>query len=460
MTFLISALAIVVLVFWFKTPWANLLAWTAALSVQYELGPDFRLALSDLFVPSLALSLLIWRKKAEKKEPRQRSSLPTLILVFAVVFVVLGDLMALLNLHSIPQWTWLNKDIGLLDLMVCFFAIVHLVNTREKLQAIVRALVLSATALNVLALAGGVARYFLGIPNMMMYSETSMRLVGFMVNPSAYGGFLICVLFIQLSLLLDGSPMLPLPRWLQYMNAGLLGVACLMTLSRSAFLGLAAGFVILMGFYRVKAAIWFSSFVLVAVLTIGAAAVYWGNFAREMAADFETLAFSETTMYTRMNIDKAAMSLLSKDPTNAVTGVGVGTFLARAQEMVGYPYIIHDEFVWLLVETGILGLGLFLGIAWRSLRNCVRVWRGRASDSSIAVGLACGLVGTLAWMMATEGLWHRHVWLLFGLSEVCCRLQVQPRHFVNRPCNACRLVNLNVRDSRILAIENNCRTSH
>lgn len=404
-----------------RSPWIGLLGWIAALSIQYEAFPDFRLALSDLFLPALTLTLLFGQIAGGGKKLEKRSSLSALILVFGAIFVTLGNVMAFLNLGTIPRWTWLNKDVGLLDLTLCFFAILKLVDTREKLCTVVRVLVLSASALNVLALAGGVARYLLGIPNMMMYSGADMRLAGFMVNPSAYGGFLICVLLIQLAILFGDDPVLPIPRRLQYINAGLLGMACLMTISRSAILGLLAGFVVLMRFYRLKAAIGLLCFVLVAGLTIGAV-LHWGNFAGDMAEDFGILAFNETTVDIRMDVNQAAMDLLSKEPTNALIGVGVGTFLVRSEELVGDQFIIHNEFIWLLVETGILGLGLFVGIAWKSLRNCVRVWRARTSDSPIAAGLACSIFGTLVWMMGTEGLWHRHVWLLFGLSEVCYRL--------------------------------------
>ncbi len=414
------------LMVWLRGPWKSLMGWVAALSIQYELLPDFRLALSDLFVPTLALTLFFTEAKAEEKAWQKRSSLPTLILIFAALFIILGNTVAYFKLGTIPRWAWLNKDIGLLDLMICFFAITHLVNTREKMNTSIKVLVLSGSALNVLALVGGIARYFLGIPNMMMYASTSMRLAGFMVNPSAYGGFIMCVLMIQLALLLGESPLLPLPRWAQSVNAALLGVACLMTISRSSILGLLSGLLILIAFYRVKAAVRLTSFALLTLLTVGAVA-YWRGFSPDVADEFWLQMFSETNVVDRIDMNKAAIDMLFESPTNPITGIGVGTFLARSEHKLDYPYIIHNDFLWLLVETGVLGLGLFGAIVLKSLQNCVSVARARSADSPIAVGVTCSIVGTLIWMMGTEGLWHRHVWFLLGFSEICYRLHMKAK---------------------------------
>ena len=111
------------LMIWLRSPWKSLLAWVAVLSIQYEASSEFRLALSDLFVPTLALTLMFAKTKTEDKAWQRRSSLAALILIFATVFILLGSIVAYLNLGTIPRWAWLNKDIGLLDLMICFFAI-------------------------------------------------------------------------------------------------------------------------------------------------------------------------------------------------------------------------------------------------------------------------------------------------------------------------------------------------
>jgi hypothetical protein len=422
----VIVLGLVGLIFWLKSPWISLLGWVSALSIQVEVLPDFRLALSDLFVPTLALTLLLGNMKTGEKTWQKRSSLSALILTFATVFIVLGTTVTYFELGTVPRWAWLNKDIGLLDLMICFFAITQIVDTREKMHTIVKTLVLSGSLLNILALLGGIARYFFGIPNLMMYADNTLRLAGFLVNPSAYGGFISCILLIQLALLFGELTLLPLPRWTQGLNVGLLGVGCLLTISRSALLGLLGGLLVLLAFYRLKAMVRLVSLALLTVLMIGAV-THWVEFSPEVADGFWDLAFNEATVDERTEINRVAIDMLFEKPTNMLTGTGVGTFLVRADHRLYEPTIIHNEFLWLLVETGVLGVCLFGAIVVRSLRNCVRVVRDRSADSVIAVGAACSIVGILVWMLATEGLWYRHVWLLLALTEVCYRLHMESK---------------------------------
>jgi O-antigen ligase len=253
-----------------------------------------------------------------------------------------------------------------------------------------------------------------------------------MVNPSSYGGFLLCILLFQLALLFGKSTLLPLPRWAQGVNVAILSLATLMTISRSAMLGIVSGLLVLVAFYRMNATIRIASFTLLITLAIGAV-TYWRGFSPDVAADFWYMVFSETGIEDRMDINGAAMDMLRARPANALTGIGVGTFFVQSEHRFDSPYIIHNEYIWLLVETGIVGLCLFGGIVLRSLQNCVRVSRSGSGDSPIAVGVACGLVGTLAWMLGTEGLWHRHVWLLLALSELCYRLHKKDRLSTRSP---------------------------
>jgi O-antigen ligase len=419
-------LALVGIAFWLKSPWFSLLGWVAALSIQYEILPDFRLALSDLFVPSLALTLLFTTTKNGEETRGQRSPLPALIVVFATVFLILGNTMAYFNLGTIPRWTWANKDIGLLDVMICFFAITRLVDRREKLHSIVRVLVLSGSVLNIFALVGGFARYFFGIPNVMMYDTATLRLAGLMVNPNAYGGFILCVLLVQVALLFGKSTLLRLPKWAQRLNVALLSVASLMTISRSSLLGLAGGLLALVIFYRAKATVWLVSLALAVVLTIVVVA-YWPGFSPDVADDFWNLAFSGTTLGDRMDANKVALDMLLERPTNPITGIGVGTFLARSEQKLESELIIHNEFLWLLAETGILGLCLFCAMIVRSVRNCLDGARSRCAESPIAVGVICSIVCMVVWMQGAEGLGQRHLWLLLGLSEVSYRLHGKTR---------------------------------
>src|SRR5260370_5897063 len=210
----ICAVAGVALLAWMKCPRRSMYGWIVFLSVQLNyriVFSDFRPALSDLFGPSLAIGALSYLAPKAASRHASASVLSTLVLGFAAVFLMVGNLVVFVELVTLHQWTWLNKDIGLIDLIVCYFALLHLLDTREKLHAAVRVFVLSGSLINLLAITGGIARYAFGISNMMMRDSTSTRLVGFMINPGAYGGFAPLLLLVHVSLPPGGSraPRLP-----------------------------------------------------------------------------------------------------------------------------------------------------------------------------------------------------------------------------------------------------------
>jgi len=416
----------VLAVYWLyslASPWRSLIGWVVALSVQLNVSwiPDFRPAVSDLFVPALAMGVLLEAAHRPRRSQVADGGLGRAVLLFTALFLVVGNVVTLIRLGFIPRWTLLNKDAGLIDLVVCFFCIVRLLDSRERLHAMIRVFVLSGSALNVIALVGGVAGYVFGVPNMMMRDNWTLRLVGYMINPGSYGGFVLCVLMMQLALFLGGSKILPLSRWVQVLNIALLSVAAMITLSRSTTLGVTAGMIAMLYFYRIRAGMRLVALGLLAFIGF-VAIVNWYAASHEITAAFWGNMFSTRTLLERVNANEVGLGMVLDNPILVITGTGIGSFLVYAQETLGAPLIIHNDYVWMLVEGGIWGIGCFLLIIVTSLRSCLRVARFVVAESPVAIGVACALIGTLVWMLGTEGLWHRHVWFLLALSEVCFRV--------------------------------------
>src|SRR5260370_37606870 len=122
----ICAVAGVALWAWLKGSWRSMYGWIAFLSVQLNyriVFSDFRPAFSDLFVPSLAIGALFYLARKGASRHASTSVLSTLVLGFAAEFLMVGNLVGFVQLGTLPQWTWLNKDIGLIDLIVCYFSL-------------------------------------------------------------------------------------------------------------------------------------------------------------------------------------------------------------------------------------------------------------------------------------------------------------------------------------------------
>jgi glycosyltransferase involved in cell wall biosynthesis len=103
--------------------------------------------------------------------------------------------------------------------------------------------------------------------------------------------------------------------------------------------------------------------------------------------------------------------------TRPVAGIGLGRFLAESPRWFGQPYQIHNTFIWLLVETGLIGalwFSLFLLLVgdefFVAARSAERRWW--------SVGLAAAFASALGFMVGNEGLYQRHLWLVVAAAGV------------------------------------------
>jgi hypothetical protein len=347
------------------------------------------------------------------------------LMAFGILFLTLGNFVAYQNTGALTSWTLGNKDSGLVILLLSYIIGVRLVNTRARLYRVVEVFVVSGFVINVCAVIGGVLRYTFGIANDMVRVGSSLRLCGLMINPSSYGGWLLCVMSLQAALLIEGSTgIVRMPRTLQWINLVLAVVGIVMTTSRSSYIGCLPAMLAIMYFGRPRK--------MVAVLLVGACAlglvgmiVSNSNQAR-ISNDLDSLVNNQTTINERFESNQRALDMLAESPVNIVTGIGIGTFLVRFESRSRVPLIIHNTFLWILVELGAGGLLVLLCILGAAVRNCLRVARWRGPERGIAVGVCCALVGTMFWFLGTEGLWHRHVWFLFILSEAALRVCSRP----------------------------------
>ena len=101
----------------------------------------------------------------------------------------------------------------------------------------------------------------------------------------------------------------------------------------------------------------------------------------------------------------------------AAFGIGVGTFFATSAVFFGVPLIIHNTFVWFLVEMGPLGL---IAVAWIWVlvsRNLWLVCRSRDWRAPAGIGVAAAFAAMTVFCVMNEGFYQRHLWFLFVLSD-------------------------------------------
>lgn len=424
---LVISVALVVLpwLVFLVNPRVSLAAWVVTLSVQLPFTmpgfPSVRPAISDLFLPTMLLGWLMYVSRGRLRRYPHTRSFNRSMFLFVAYFLAVGSAMSIYSIGTLTQWAVINKDIGIINLTLTTFVAVSLLNSYEYITAILNVYIISSMAINVAALAGGVGLYVFGIPNIMMREGAGIRLVGLMINPGSYGGYMVCVALVQFALLIGGGRLLVIPRILQWVNMVFLAVAILMTLSRSSLLGLGAGILVLPLYFRARSGLGIAVFLALLVIALYVSRSYVSDETYSVA---EGVMLNVRTVDERININKLALDKLMSSPMTLIFGIGVGVFYATSAETLGLPLVVHNTFVWVLSELGVIGFVLFSAMVVVSLLHAHAVARSTSPLRSLAVGIVCALVSVLAWFLGTEGLYHRHVWFLMAISECCYRFHL------------------------------------
>jgi O-antigen ligase len=148
-------------------------------------------------------------------------------------------------------------------------------------------------------------------------------------------------------------------------------------------------------------------------------------------ASWDRVREAETNGTGRVDLWTVAWSMFEDHP---VRGVGVGNFgrvapdyvrevgpLEDVQLVVKTPdREVHNSFLELLAENGVVGLVLFLAVGAGCLRAALRAARifgelGRGDLVAVAHGVFAGTVGLLASYFFISGSVDRRLWILLGL---------------------------------------------
>jgi O-antigen ligase len=413
--------------------WRSLLGWVIFLSVQLPIENDYiRPAVSDFFLPFM---FLYWILHSKDSLPSYPSRLAQWVILFAALFLFVGNTIAFIQLGVLPKWTLVNKDVGLVALAAAFLLANFYIRTKEQLIDLVNVFLISSLFINIAALLGGIARYIFGIVNPMMRDYSSLRLVGFNINPGSYGGWLIVVILLQFSLLLNHSPIIRMRRSLQWLTLIVASINVVMTLSRSAYLGLAAGILAVLIIVRKASA---RNLAIISILVaVSMSYIFRHSGSSNLDEDFQNNAYRSDTAEQRVTINEVALQLFLESPINIPFGVGIGTFLTRSGELLGHTNQIHNTFLWILVEMGCIGFFVLLMMFYRAFADCKIAARSNWTGQPIAIGVMASIIGTLGWFMGDEGLWHRHVWFVLILADAVYRIYLREVDF-NQLVESCQ----------------------
>jgi len=397
--------------------WAVYL-WAALLPFQLPLerGLGVRLALSDVALAlAVAGAIVVWilEGRALRDLRCLRTSLDGRLAVIAAV-IGMGLVVAWIRFDEWTAYTLVNKGMGLLVLIASFYLVVGLGRDRSRWKRVAAAFTGSASLVNVASLGLYGAWLQWGVRSVVIHGNG--RMTGFLIDPNAHGGLLTVALLLQLGWLAAARSRARWTRVLGAANALLLGAGLLLTRSRSAWVALAVGLVAL-GWLIRRSMTWRRAAVAAAAVA-GAGAAVW-LWAGETIARLLTDALRGTTVLMRWEQVSGGLRLF---PSSPIWGNGLDAY-----RRLGGAHIIHNTYVWFLVEMGVIGFAALVALLWRVGRNWAAALRASCDDWWLAVGGAAAFAAMLGLALGVEAFYQRPLWLLFAMAEGLRRARVPVR---------------------------------
>lgn len=386
----------------------------------------------------LALVLLVvWAVKAVVQKNFKLAKNPLLIPLFAFL---------LANLISIGQAANLERSIlvFLFTLFTILFSLLipNLITDEAKLKRVVGILLLTTT----LVCLFGLWQFFgdmLNLPTTItgLREHYTKMVFGFpriqstALEPLYFANFLFLPMALVYSFLVSRSSSMKIIRLLPFFI--LITLNLVLTVSRGGYLGaIVLGLVISLIYFRRVFRLKFILPLLVGVFLVSIFAIRALGFGDVFQINFETFAqhvrnvFSGPAYLERIETFEGAKQAWYTSP---IIGIGPGQY---GPFVASHPYlepkegwkIVNNEFIELLAETGVLGLGLFLIVLFilffRSLKAIARA--PNPYLKAIMVALFAAFLGVLAQYQTFSILYIMHVWFLIGLMISVQNLILKP----------------------------------
>ena len=400
-----------------RRPVAGLLVWVALFPVQLDTDRTlgFRFAPADIVLAGLLLAFVL-------RTWRDRTSLPGTDGFFRAASVLLAWLVVasgntLLSSGTLPQYVLLNKLLGLASLIASYWLVTRSLQTADSAIRALRWYCTIGSLWNIAGLTAFGGWKLAGTFKLLIFAPGwEDRVRGLLVDPNAYGGYLASVTLVQLCLVArpcsDKRPVLGI------VNSGILVLGLALADSRSAWLALLCGVAVLV--LHLAPAERRRLLGLGVAFGVVAPGLLWLSSQFDPVSSYEHLMRSEA-LDLRLDLSRAAVDTFVSSP---FWGVGLGTFSTMP---AARGYIVHSTYLWLLAETGLVGLLLLVHLL-------VRVYvMGRtalpASNQATRLLGLCGIASLGAWlglMVGVEALYQRHYWFLFAAVGAAFRAARDP----------------------------------
>jgi O-antigen ligase len=214
----------------------------------------------------------------------------------------------------------------------------------------------------------------------------------------------------------------------------LAGLDFVLTMSRGAFIALAASLVLGSAYVLLKKQSlltkifnwrFLAASIIIIALGLGlVGAASWlstGNFNRGplQYIDFVTASLTKTASFTeRAQMRQQAIDIWHAHPVLGVGIEGIGPYVHNypAARTADDTVALNNQFLELLAESGIVGAALFYGfLAWLLIRAAIQLRDLRARHQVWLLGTAVALVALTIQAQSFSGFLLTHLWVVYGL---------------------------------------------
>lgn len=375
-----------------------------------------------VFAAIAAWSIFFTNKEIKQRVARQPAAWT------AKAFIAVALIVTLIT-HSVGFYDTLLGVKTTLAFLVLFVAVQATAFTKERWNTLIKALLIVSSAVGVFAIAqvyllpaDFLVRFGYGAATVLPFhlvdpAVTSIRIIGTFSGPNQLGSFMVIPFIISLWLILR-------KQWLAIIPFVLTGFALFNSYSRSAWIGaVIAAFIIV--FIRLKG--WWKLTLLAPLAVLAITVNILSGPVKAMTTDLTFYVFhgqfvdghTNGSDSHRLTNAQAGLVKIQEKPT----GYGLGT-AGPASKNTAAPVITENSYLQIGIETGIIGLLLFVATVALTLVALGKRF-GVVDEAAALLAIIAGLSVTNLFL---------HTWadsatalVLWGLAGYCLAMPVKER---------------------------------
>lgn len=336
---------------------------------------------------------------------------------FLIVSMILIYLVSALNSFSVLKSVQIFAIYAVF--MAFYFVIINTVKSRTQLMNILKTFVISGFLVCIY----GIMQYVFGWDTKQawmdeqMFDDIKMRIYSTLENPNVLGEYILLVLPICTAFVFVSKN-----KWTKTVYtviAAVMFLALILTFSRGCWIGMFAAAAIFITFVCGKA--WGLALIALPILP--------SIIPESIINRFMSIGnMGDSSTSYRVYIWMGTLAMIKDYWT---TGIGMGTeAFTEVYPFYSYNAIVaphsHNMFLQVLVESGALGIGVFLLIIFMFLKNMIngyQIHKKGNEISTLIVAICAALVGFLVQGMFDNCFYNYRVFMIFWLFlafGMCC----------------------------------------